>query len=336
MNTPPAWCIGDSVTNGRIDHSARNRVVAQLNVLGRSRPIQLELTGNGAPDLCGRVIEFEATAEVTPVPENIDISLDGQLQIGAVGQLTLRHEMSNSRFRTDVHTLAFAQNEHGSSLAFEWFGPSGQVVVEVFEPTVHDVKEAKTFESGIVPTEFPAPLFVFDHLKSTHLELLGLDPRQHDIPQQISDLDPERDDPYGLATVADGVLRADDGSLQSRPLYPLPSIYEFAAKLGEDAAPYDLIRPQLLLPHPDDLGPVETDAALMGTIARLAQHGVQFDICEHATAKQALEFLVDWALEEQDLHLDAAEIPGGYENAVLVVSMRQECLDCERELDEMF
>jgi len=332
---PPAWCLGDSVCSGVIENTETHRVTGRLDVRGRREPIALDLTGNCESDLRGRRIEFEPSAEADPVPDAIDLSLLDARQIGATGVISRRHRMAHARERSDLRKLSLVRSapEEGNALVLEWFGPAGQVVVEIFEPRVVDSTPPSATRRQTKPPRantakgpaMPATYFVAQYLRSVYLEMLGLGSDAEEIPEAVAGLDLEDVDPWGLFSQSPHVTRDDRGALVSTPVFPLPS----ARQLARDAprkTPFEaLFVPPLLVPPADPIDDAMLDAALKSLIARFAQHAVEFRMCEHATPRIAYELLVDEILATVDLPPEDPE-----HGPTLLFSTADWCAACKR------
>src|SRR5690606_24515910 len=62
---------------------------------------------------------------------------------------------------------------------------------------------------------------------------------------------------------------------------------------GEGVPIGNVFDPPVRLPRPGRLPEADTEAALKLLLARLAEHGISLDICEHFTPRDAYELLVD-------------------------------------------
>ena len=335
MPSTSKWCIGQSVERGVISNVTHNRVRGLLEIAGRDQPVQLDLVGNCSSDLQRREFEFEATGPVLPVPDDINIDGVGCLQIGVAGTITLRHEMASHEHRSDLHTIARSafREPPGGSLVIEWFGPYGQVVVEVHAPQIDELEISKERWPAIAPPDsdqLPPSLYTESYLRGVHLRILGLENETGgEIPQQVIGLDPAALDPYGLHSPSPYVTLGDDGRYVSMRVYPRPSIWELARQAPPDTPIFDLISPTISIPPEEFL---EDDgmvaAAYMAAVAHLAQHSISVQMCPHMTPRSAYRILCEQICASGTVGGDPHQFGEG---AVLVMPTWNDCKECERE-----
>src|SRR5438552_12943283 len=80
-----AWRIHNSVLKGEIDNRQRGRVRGSIWLVGRDKPIALDLSGNCLRDLAGCLIKFENPGAAQTPEERTDIA---NSQSGTAGDIT--------------------------------------------------------------------------------------------------------------------------------------------------------------------------------------------------------------------------------------------------------
>ena len=126
-----AWRIDEQVIRGEIDSRTRGKVRGRLWLVGRERPVLLELDGNPWRDLAGHVLRFSN-------PEPKLGNLDGltELQAGAAGDITASRKVKVPDCSMDELHEYFAAHKPfpwhwGNSIYLEWFSKTnGRVVIE--------------------------------------------------------------------------------------------------------------------------------------------------------------------------------------------------------------
>ncbi|HWA24928.1 MAG TPA: hypothetical protein VG734_04565 [Lacunisphaera sp.] len=125
------WRIDEAVIRGHIDNRVRGRVNGRIWFIGRSEPVELELTGNCWRDLAGRCLEF---THRQAKPGDLD-QLAG-LQQGTVGDITASRKVKVPDIPLDEIGAYYAAKKPwpwhwGNCLYLEWFSErNGRVVIE--------------------------------------------------------------------------------------------------------------------------------------------------------------------------------------------------------------
>ena len=80
-----AWRIHERVSKGEIDNRRRDHVRGQIWLVGRDKPIRLDLSGNCLRDLAGCFVKFE-NPQAKPAADE-DVALADK-QSGVAGEIT--------------------------------------------------------------------------------------------------------------------------------------------------------------------------------------------------------------------------------------------------------
>ena len=139
--------LGTWVEQGELHNQSRNSVVGTFKLLGRDEVIRVDLVGNLPAPLTGKSIIFESASP--PAVGEGDASLVETLQwnqfgpIVAFGFRPMRPADSQNTDEPASLVLGdkvLANQSAKQSLYIEWFGPDGQIVIEVIDPVfeIHD------------------------------------------------------------------------------------------------------------------------------------------------------------------------------------------------------
>jgi hypothetical protein len=134
-----AWRLSESVVKGEIDNRDRGHVRGSIWLVGRQRPITLDLSGNCLRDLAGRVVKFSNPPVAAAALERTDLA---ELQCGRAGDITASHKVRILDVTLEeARRLARedkAPPEHMTdALYIEWFSEAnGRVVIESTNYTI--------------------------------------------------------------------------------------------------------------------------------------------------------------------------------------------------------
>ena len=256
------------VVRGEIDNTRPYSVCGWLKLRGHRTPLTLNLTGDCGPSLRGLRVRFEH-----PVPpddrddlSDSDLSHVAWQQIGPTGNMGV------------VATEA----GKGGRLSLEWFSQNGRVTLDLADP----VLEA-------VPDDDDADQDAADEAEADLAAMAGSDEPEDD------------DDPYNLFpqdlieqfdTDADQVDRAivsqhnpdgDAGGLSDVELM------EDLIENGAGVPIGNVFDPPVKLPRPAGLSDDQAEAALKRLLAKLAEHGISLDVCEHFSPRDAYALLIE-------------------------------------------
>jgi hypothetical protein len=133
-----AWRIHDSIIRGEIDNRERGHVRGSIWLVGRDRPIKLDLSGNCLRDLAGCLLKFD-NPQAKLAAERTDLA---ELQSGHAGDITASR-------KTRVFDLPLEEALHlskegktppehmANALYIEWFSENnGRVVIESTDYTI--------------------------------------------------------------------------------------------------------------------------------------------------------------------------------------------------------
>lgn len=132
-SVPMAFRIHDSVVRGEIDNRTKGIVHGKIWVVGRRKPVALELQGNAWPDLAGCLLKFK-----NPLKRAAHHGLDSLAakQDGQVGDITASRKVRVLEIPMPEAYLMKKRGEHvpesmANSLYVEWYSAqNGRVVIE--------------------------------------------------------------------------------------------------------------------------------------------------------------------------------------------------------------
>jgi hypothetical protein len=131
--TPMAWRIHERISKGEIDNRRRDHVRGQIWLVGRDKPIRLDLSGNCLRDLAGCFVKFE-NPQAKPAADE-DVALADR-QSGVAGEITASRRVRVFDVPLEealrITREGKAPPEHtGNCFYLEWFGDTnGRVVIE--------------------------------------------------------------------------------------------------------------------------------------------------------------------------------------------------------------
>ena len=328
--------LGDHVVCGEIFNTRRNGVHGYIGLRGLQRPVLLQLVGNCAPDLAGRHIRFEvreacdaerdaadesdceSEQRENEILEQMNLKSLAWQQIGPAGEMTAAKRV---RVADCPPGELYARCKLGEPppmkwkrcLYLEWFSQNGHVVLELVDPIIEYVEDDEEKEPadasagtdtdaaspGQEPQDFADADLGDDDDAGTRCEIPF-----YDDPDEPA----ETDDPYNL--IPDELQRALDAQARETDLQAgvdagesgTTREIEMMDELIQSGAgePLDMIFDEpVRMPRPDQLSDEQAEAALKVLLARLALHGVAFDLCEHFTMAQAYRLLVERLFPEE-------------------------------------
>lgn len=345
--------IGDFILGGVLNNQRPLHVRGWL-ALAEDKGLQLELIGDLAGDLAGRVIEFEVPGREPAPDEVVDACLNPLAlhQIGATGDMLLRIV----RMPTCPVEELMARAKLGElppfdeqpCLYLEWFSQNGRVVAEIPGVVVRDRVEEGAPESEITPEPLPDE----DHPPGLGMTGIALDEFGQ---AELFEVDPsgmEEDDPYELfpTSLEDDLREASDSqqfeeAAAGEPPPPrdwaevIPGIDPETKALYEawdeiyggqkDELLSTLLDPALQLPHPDAVtDDEEARGYVLQIAASLARVSVAFDICSHFTPVRTFRWLMEDVLAEGHVH------PNQLAHDIIThYSTWEFCPECEAEAD---
>jgi|GEM_PF-718282 hypothetical protein len=129
-----AWRFDQAVIRGELDNTERGRVQVRLEVVGRSEPILLDLTGDAWRDIAGSRLHF-----VNPNPKHqYKVPPCSGVQTGVVGDITASRKVKVFTVPEEEWKQAYMEDridsvptEMRNSLYLEWYADEhGRCVVE--------------------------------------------------------------------------------------------------------------------------------------------------------------------------------------------------------------
>ena len=131
--TPMAWRIHQRVSKGEIDNRRRDHVRGQIWLVGRDKPVRLDLSGNCLRDLAGCFVKFENPQAKPAADEDVDLA---DRQSGVAGEITASRKVRVFDVPLEqalrITREGKAPPEHmGNCFYLEWFSDTnGRVVIE--------------------------------------------------------------------------------------------------------------------------------------------------------------------------------------------------------------
>ncbi len=288
-----ALLLSDVVIRGQINNRTRNSVHGWIQLRGFDRPLLLNLTGNCSDDLFGTCFSFEANDSVSLASANpVTLSQLVPHQIGPAGTMTSLGRVQVANCSAEA-LLQLAESglqppiEWKSSLFLEWFSQNGRVIVELLDSCI-------TFND--IPVNEPD---------------IAIDDDDSLMDEESSQFgeDGEEDDPYGLFPKdLDQQISADLES-ERDSFDPLDDLDMDVVPLlqGEDVPLQLLFDPPLKLFPAESLSDRQIKESWQVLLARLAQHGVALDMCEHFSLRDAYCLLLEHILPEESVPAQLGE-----------------------------
>lgn len=261
------------VIRGEIDNTRPYSVCGWLKLRGHRTPLTLNLTGDCGPSLKGLRVRFEHPVPPDDRDDAADAADAAELaglawqQIGPTGVMALQPTAAGGSGR----------------LSLEWFSQNGRVTLDLTDPVLEAVADEEDDENE-TSDEAEADL----------------------VAMTAGDEDEDEEDPYGL--FPEELMEQFDSHAEEldrevlpeieppEPVRPRMSEVEYMEDLienGEGVPVGSVFDPPIKLPRPDGLSDVEAEAALKILLAKLAEHGISLDVCEHFTPADAYELLIE-------------------------------------------
>ena len=289
--------LGPMVVSGEIDNTRPYSVCGWLKLRGQEHPLTLNLTGDAGENLRGKRVRFEPGAGGTSllnqqfVPPGLSEKLAWQ-QVGPTGPMTLAAGPGGSR-----------------KLRLEWDSQNGRVLLDLPAAAVTPLPDPLLDDED---DDDPDALGFYDDEDEDNDEFPwdGDDDAGGLISSGGALFDDEDDDPFGLfpLDLQDQLDdEADDLDRQVIPGFD-PDFDDFDGDGGQFGA--DLRRlealiaggagvpigqvfdPPLRLRPSAQLDDARVEVALKLLLARLAEHGIALDVCEHYTPRESYEYLL--------------------------------------------
>jgi hypothetical protein len=310
-----AFRLDDLIIAGFFCHSRQFSFHGRILLRGCEDPILVELTGDPAEDLRGRMFEFEVPRNDRP-PTDEDrkrARAFNNQQIGPVGEITAARKqktldvpVEEIHHRLEPGDTPSVQERH--CLYLEWFSQNGRVVIDLAD------LEMKFFEKGEEPggtDDFP-PLE--DDLESGEpFDAVGAQPDEEIDPFTMPDVADgesaiEEDQGYGLIPdelnrEMERSARRTDREIAGEPEDAIKAIEE--CEMLDDLIDHaegtrtgKLIERLKLPPPAADLTDLQAGEAMGVALKELALFGVAFHICEHCSIQEAYRMLIEEVCEE--------------------------------------
>lgn len=321
--------LNELVEGGVVYNRRKNSVNGQLFLRDVREPITLELTGNPEADLAGRSFEFfmpESVAEPSDEDYEIARAMEPR-QIGPVGEITaarkVRVTMAPETGGSEGKPTAAETWQY--CLYLEWFGQNGRVVAELpgahirlLDVDVPQIEETPDEETGGGDRAEAGPGAAWTGAAEEPED-------EGDDPYDLFDEDLEAQIAASTEEEGDFFAEGDDGADIIDNLERMDAQMES----GDTMPMRDLLEEGTVLPPPDDISEEDAAALLKTLLARFALFGIAFDMCEHATARQAYRVLLEEVIDGDNV------LPGMFGSGwVQHFGTHDTCPECQRELDE--
>ena len=255
------------VVRGEIDNTRPYNVCGWLKLRGHRTPLTLNLTGDCGSSLKGLRVRFEH-----PVPPDDrddgdapDLSELAWQQIGPTGAMEIEPTSAGKAGR----------------LRLEWFSQNGRVTLELADPVLEAVPDDDDDDPD-------------DEAEADLAALAGSDESDDDedpyglFPDELKerfDSDAEEVDREVLPD-SDGFERVGGGMSEAEQMEDL-------IENGEGVPIGNVFDPPFRLPRPEGLDDPQVESALKVLLAKMAEHGISLDVCEHFAPREAYELLVE-------------------------------------------
>lgn len=260
------------VVRGEIDNTRPYNVCGWLKLRGHRTPLTLNLTGDCGPSLKGLRVRFEHPVPPDDREEEDAPDLDGLAwqQIGPTGAMGIE----------------FAGAGQPGRLSLEWFSQNGRVTLDLPDPVLEAVADEEDEDDEETRDEADADFAAMTADDSDDEEdPYGLFPEElmEQFDSQAEEIDrevlPDSTGPEPVTAVPEGMSEVE--------------YMEDLIENGEGVPIGNVFDPPIKLPRPDGLSDAQIESALKTLLAKLAEHGISLDVCEHFTPGDAYELLLE-------------------------------------------
>ncbi|MCC5806632.1 MAG: hypothetical protein JJU00_09930 [Opitutales bacterium] len=248
-------------------------------------------------------------------------------QIGVVGEITAARKVRTVAAKDVEGSAATSAGIWQFCLYMEWFGQNGRVVAEL--PGAHirllDIDVPPVDDDPAPPESGPA------EAESALGDEAAWDGGGE--PDDDTDEDPyhlfDEDLEAQIAASADTEDGFFSGSDEGADIIDNLERMDAQMESGDTMPMRDLLDGGTVLPAADEISEDEAAALLKKLLARFALFGIAFDMCEHATARQAYQVLLEDVIDGENV------LPGMFGSGwVQHFGTHDSCPECQRELDE--
>ena len=339
--------IGGMIVCGEIDNTRPYNVCGWLKLRGQEHPLTLNLTGDAGEGLRGMRVRFDAGGGSVQqfVPPPLSEILAWQ-QVGPTGPMTLTEEpggtgslrlewdSQNGRVRADlrgVDVLVVPEDEEDDDVPFDALAASDDEDDDEPLPWMDDDDEDGGVFLGAGAGGGGA---FFDDEDDDPFGLFSAD-LQDRLDDEADDLDRQvipgydggdYDGPFSDADYAGGDRDEDAGDFVS-DLRRLEELIESGA--GVPIA--QVFDPPLKLRPASALSDAQAETALKLLLARLAEHGIAIDVCEHFPPRRVYDYLLREICPAELTHPELDPI-----RWVQHFSTSDACEHCEAEFEREF
>ena len=365
-STAMAYRLSDYVTYGEVNCTHHYGVTGFLVLRteegesgGEHTFVRLDLTGRPNPDLVGKHICFEpeegAEVEYFRREEHTGLKL---MQIGVTGTMkaegwvrTLPCSEEEYYIRTKLGEPP--PTEWKNHLYLEWFGPNGNVVIELAGPLLEKCIRERDFvdETDVgdwepLPNPIPKPepyvhgRHAYDEstleireirasgevTSYTAADFLG---EGSDL-QRALDAEAAAIDRAIRDSAGDDAFDDEDDDDDDRFMAETRLMDE-CIENGEQTPFFELIGDLRALPRPESLSEQGAEDQLKLVLSQLALLGVAYSVCDHCSPREAYRILIDEVLPEC----------GAYEELIGTdwvqhFMTHEYCAECDREAEESY
>lgn len=358
-----AYRLSDYVTYGEVNCTHHYGVTGFLVLRteegesgGEHTFVRLDLTGRPSPDLVGKHICFEPEegAEVAFFHREAHKGLK-LMQIGATGMMKAEGWVrtmpcSVEEFYTRSKLGEPPPTEWKNHLYLEWFGPNGNVVIELAGPFVERcVRERDILDETDVgdweplPNPIPRPEpYVHDRqdfdgrmLEIREIRASGEVTRHSAADFQGEDSDFQRSLDAEAEAIDRAIRESAGGNVfdedDDEGFMAETRIMDACIENGEETPFFELIGDLRALPRPESLSEEGAENQLKLVLSQLALLGVAYSVCDHCSPREAYRILIDQVLPEC----------GAYEELIGTdwvqhFMTHEYCAECDREAEENY
>lgn len=364
-STAMAYRLSDYVTYGEVNCTHHYGVTGFLVLRteegesgGEHTFVRLDLTGRPNPDLVGKHICFEpeegAEVKFFRREEHTGLKL---MQIGVTG--TMKAEgwvrtmpCSVEEFYTRSKLGEPPPTEWKNHLYLEWFGPNGNVVIELAGPLLEKCVRERDFldETDVgdwepLPNLIPKPEpYVHERHEydGSSLEIREIRASGEVTTYTAADFLGEGSDlQRALDAEAAAIDRAirenadvddfDDDDDDDDRFMAETRLMDECIENGEQTPFFELIGDLKALPRPESLSEQGAEDKLKLVLSQLALLGVAYSVCDHCSPREAYRILIDEILPEC----------GAYEELIGTdwvqhFMTHEYCAECDREAEESY
>jgi len=348
--------LGEYIVYGELLNTSHYSTHGFLVLRGEDKDgqftLRFEVTGDCAPDIKGKHIRFRpAEDDATQIPMPVELfKAINPTQHGVTGTVTAQgwvralpctvEEFMNRSILGEPPPTRWRNH-----FVFEWFGPSGRILVELAGAEVeyctrepeHDDEEDEgdwlALENLAMPPDLDGPkpgsgpaIKQFE-LEDRKLRVHEVQPFEHGGKpgRESEDLQDQLD--AESARIDREIAGIDEAEVAQE--WEAIERMDYCMEHGEKVPFEAFIGDFSDLPRPDTLDDVAVEAALKSLLARLVSCGAVLDVCKHFTPRDCYRLLLEEILPEEGTYKEL--VGTGW---IQHYSTWEHCAACDAEMDE--